>query len=313
MHLKTSIIIPTYNRPEELSNCIASILIQSRIPDELIIVDDGSLPEFPFKRDLETNGTKCIYIKKETPGLTASRNCGVQIASGDIVFFFDDDVTLEKHYIEEILNIYQGDSTGKVGGVGGTVTNRNVLTIKDFLLWFLETLFLINGFNEGRVLPSGFCVDYGTTPFRIRKSSKVDFLAGCAMSFRMEVFREFSFDTLQYVGYGLGEDKDFSFKISRKYRLIITPEAQLLHLESTKMRFDKELMSHKYVISNYIFFSHFKKKNIWNWAFFAYGLFGYLLIRTCMFFASPRKENLARLKGILNGIADIFRNRVSTV
>jgi hypothetical protein len=129
----------------------------------------------------------------------------------------------------------------------------------------------------------------------------------------MEVFREFSFDTLQYVGYGLGEDKDFSFRISRKYRLFTTSEAQLLHLESTKMRLDKELMSHKYVISNYIFFSHFKKKNIWNWVFFAYGLFGYLLIRTCMFLASPRKENLARLKGILNGIADIFRNRVSTV
>lgn len=310
--LKTSIIIPTYNRPEELQNCIASILKQAKIPDELIIVDDGNLAEYPFRQELEAKGIKCLYLKKETPGLTASRNEGIKSAAGDIIFFFDDDVVLDPCYIEEILKAYQNDRTDEIGGVSGTVTNRTVIGIKDILLWVSEVLFVINGFNEGKVLPSGFCVDYGTTPFRIRKRSMVDFLPGCAMSFRRKVFKEFSFDNIRYLGYGLGEDKDFSFRVSRKYKLIIYPEAKLLHLASLRMRSDKMAMSRKYVISNYIFFANFRKNSWWNLILFSFAVFGYLIIRTFMFFVYPKGENFRRLRGIIAGIRDILTNKQLT-
>ena len=43
-----SIIIPTYNSPEELQNCLASILEQTVLPGEIIIVDDGNLEQIPL-------------------------------------------------------------------------------------------------------------------------------------------------------------------------------------------------------------------------------------------------------------------------
>lgn len=307
--LKTSIIIPTYNRPSELKDCIHSILLQTVKPDELIIVDDGQLNEFPFKNELTTAGIKCIYFKKDKPGLTESRNEGVRLSSGDIIFFFDDDVILDSDYIEEILKIYIGNKTDRIGGVGGIQKNRNILNIKDYLLWIPEIFFMVNGFSEGRVLPSGFCIDYGTTPFRIRDNTEVDFLAGCAMSFRKRIFQDFSFDSERYLGYGLGEDKDFSYRVSRKYSFIINPKAMLLHLESTKMRGDRYTFGRKYMIDRYIFFRNHVKKSSWGWIFFYYAVFGYILIRTLIFLVSPKKENINRLRGIFDGIRYILREK----
>ena len=51
--LKTSVIIPTYNRESDLKNCIRSIIGQTVKPSELIIVDDGNLPAPPFKEECE--------------------------------------------------------------------------------------------------------------------------------------------------------------------------------------------------------------------------------------------------------------------
>lgn len=309
MPFKTTIIIPTYNRPLELKNCIRSILEQTMKPDELFIVDDGNLTEFPFKKELEAADIKCFYLKKDCPGLTASRNYGVQMATGDIIFFFDDDVILDSDYIEEILKIYIGDKTNKIGGVGGIQKNRNILNIKDYLLWVPEIFFIVNGFSEGRVLPSGFCIDYGTTPFRIRANTEVAFLAGCAMSFRKRIFQEFSFNSERYLGYGLGEDKDFSYRVSRKYRLIINPKAMLLHLESSKMRGDKYTFGRKYMIERFIFFKNFVKKTPSSWIFFYYAVFGYILTRTLIFLFFPKKENINRLRGIFDGIRYILREK----
>lgn len=313
MPFKTSIIIPTYNRPLELQNCIRSILGQTSMPDELFIVDDGDLVEFPFKKELEAAGTECFYLKKAVPGLTASRNEGIKSASGDIIFFFDDDVVLDADYIEEILRIYKSDAEGLIGGVGGIQSNRFLSKFKDYLLWSVEALFLLNGFSEGRVLPSGFCADFGTTPFPIKKDTLVDFLAGCAMSFRRNIFQEFSFDSNNYLGYGLGEDKDFTFRVSRKYRLIVNPHAKLLHLESLAMRIDKTLMGRQYVVSNYIFFKKYAYKSFWSWIPFSFALTGYIITRTLMLLVSPKKGNIARLKGVLEGLTYVFSKKRAVI
>jgi len=309
MPFKTSVIIPTYNRPLELQNCIRSILEQTLKPDELFIVDDGDLVEFPFKKELEAADIGCFYLKKAVPGLTASRNEGIKSAGGDIIFFFDDDVVLEPDYIKEIIKVYRKDTDDSIGGVGGLQSNRYLSKFKNYLLWFAESLFLVNGIREGRVLPSGFCVDFGTTPFPIKKDSYVDFLAGCAMSFRRNVFQEFQFDSKQYLGYGLGEDKDFSFRVSRKYRLIVNPHAKLLHLESPKMRSNKKAMGQGYVIANYLFFSNYSGKSLVSRFLFYYAIFGYLITRSLMAVLSPNKENFARISGIIEGIKYIFSNR----
>ncbi|MBF0144456.1 MAG: glycosyltransferase family 2 protein, partial [Magnetococcales bacterium] len=75
--LRASIIIPTYHRPKELGDCLQSILRQTLLPFEVIVVDDGDLGGFPMREALEAAGIRCLYHKKEKPGLTASRNVGI--------------------------------------------------------------------------------------------------------------------------------------------------------------------------------------------------------------------------------------------
>ena len=121
--ISTSIIIPTYNRPESLKDCILSILEQTVMPNEIIIVDDGNLSGIPFKNELSEAGVNCRYFKKNVPGLTESRNTGVKLSTGEIVFFLDDDVVLFRNYLEEILGIYYQDDGENNAGVGGLIAN----------------------------------------------------------------------------------------------------------------------------------------------------------------------------------------------
>jgi len=303
---KSSIIIPTYNRPFELRNCIKSLLDQTIKPFEIIIVDDGSLSEFPFEKECTDAGIQYRYLKKHKPGLTASRNEGIKLATGDIIFFLDDDVVLFPDYIEEILKIYRSDKEGLIGGVGGFIANRRPVKFSHCLRRIFDIFFLVSGFNEGEVLPSGFTTNFGIKIIPSKKIREVDFLHGCAMSFRKEIFVDFSFDTDRYQNYGLGEDQDFSYRVSRKYKLFINPKATLLHLESPQMRPDKKNMGRMFVLNRYLFFRKNVKKHWWDWALFFYALFGYTLDRMIILLFSPTKEHFDRLRGILGAVREIF-------
>lgn len=310
---KTSVIIPTYNRPKELLDCVQSILKQTIKPYEVIIVDDGNLLELPLKEKCEASGLKYVYIKKNKPGLTESRNVGIRSAGGEIIFFLDDDVVLFSNFIENILKVYQNDQKGIIGGVGGVIANHKPLTLPYRIKRIFDIVFLLSGFKEGKVLPSGFCTDFGTTGFSIKKMKEVDFLSGGVCSFRKKIFQEYSFDSDKYLNYGLGEDKDFSYQVSKKHKLIINPEAQLLHLESPKMRQDKQNKGRMFVIDKYIFFKQHVKKGWWSWIFFYYALLGYVLRRVFIMFVSFDKENVNQVKGIISAIKDILSGKVKTV
>ncbi len=97
-----SVIIPTYNRAEYLKRAMTSVLEQTRPPEELIIVDDGSTDytteivqhvagraEFPVR-----------LLRRENRGAAAARNVGINHASGDILCFLDSDDWWNKKKIE---------------------------------------------------------------------------------------------------------------------------------------------------------------------------------------------------------------------
>jgi glycosyltransferase involved in cell wall biosynthesis len=315
--LRTSIIIPTYNRPDDLKRCIETILIQTVRPDELIIVDDGDLPNekegLPLKKECEDAGIKYIYFKKDRPGLTASRNAGIRSARGDIIFFLDDDTALFPDYIERILKVYKEDVEGRIGGVGGAIANNKPLSRKQRVKRIFEIVFLTSGLKEGSVLPSGFCTNFGDTGRPLTVNTEVDFLSGGVSSFRKEIFNEFLFDEIKFQKYGLGEDKDFTYRVSRKYKLIFNPDARLLHLHSPQMRPDHFKDGWMHVNYAYIFFNSHIKKGFLSMLFFYYALFGYVLSRIITLLLSPKKGNLLFLKGVLRGVAEIISKREEAV
>ena len=303
--LTTSVIIATYNRPRELTNCIHSILNQSIKPNEIIVVDDGNLSDFPLRNKCIDLGILCVYHKKRIRGLCASRNAGVRLATGDIVFFLDDDTVLLPSYIEEILKTYSLEAERPLMAVGGVIANPKTLTFFHRLRRIFDLIFLVAGVEEGKILHSGFSTEFGSTGFNIRGTKEVDFLHGGASSFRKQIFEDFSFSD-KYEGHARGEDKDFTYRISRKHKMVINPEAKLFHLESSTARLDRATETREDVIGRYYLFRDYIKKAWWSWFLFYYALFGYLLERMIIMCLAFKKDDVQRVKGILQAMKEIL-------
>jgi GT2 family glycosyltransferase len=84
-----SVVIPTYNRAALLEITLRSILAQSEPPSEIIVVDDGSSDATPTVCANQPPSVK--YIRQENRGLSAARNRGIRLASGNWVALCDSD------------------------------------------------------------------------------------------------------------------------------------------------------------------------------------------------------------------------------
>ncbi|MFV0467828.1 MAG: glycosyltransferase family 2 protein [Dysgonomonas sp.] len=100
MKKSISIIVPVYNVEKYLERCILSIVTQDLSPDlyELIVVNDGSTDNSPtIIRSLKEKFPFIRIIDKENGGLSSARNAGLEIASGDYIFFIDSDDWISKN------------------------------------------------------------------------------------------------------------------------------------------------------------------------------------------------------------------------
>ncbi len=221
---KTSVIIPTRNRPDELEHCIDSILRQTVLPDEVLVVDDGNLPSLEYDVLFAGSGIDFRYVKKTEPGIAASRNMGVGLAKGEIIFFVDDDVVLEPAYIEETLRVFMSDPEKEVGGVDGHYVNKFERKGTEKLARAIFGLYLDR--FEGVVLPNGYSRKTNSFDFPV----VTQFFWGIA-AFRREVFHTHSlyFDEANYPGYSQGEDSEFAYRVSAAFKLVYTPFARFRH------------------------------------------------------------------------------------
>jgi glycosyltransferase involved in cell wall biosynthesis len=88
-----SVIIPTYNRAHMLPKTIASLLSQTRLPDEILVIDDGSTDDTPTV--MQQFSAPVRYIRYEhNQGRSHARNVGIEQAQGDYLAFLDSDDTL---------------------------------------------------------------------------------------------------------------------------------------------------------------------------------------------------------------------------
>jgi glycosyltransferase involved in cell wall biosynthesis len=117
-----SIIIPTYKRPKKLNIAIESIINQTYINWELIIVDDND-EDSEYRKETEKfmtkyiNNSKIKYKKhKENRGANAARNTGIKNARGDYIAFLDDDDIWLPKKLEIQMKEFKGASN-KVGVV----------------------------------------------------------------------------------------------------------------------------------------------------------------------------------------------------
>lgn len=110
-----SIIIPTYNSEFSLPTTIQSIINQEFVDWELIIVDDGSQDGTQKFLNVYSKDLRIKYIRQENMGVTAARNNGVKISTGEFITFLDSDDEVTPNWLGDFKKLI--DNLDKAGYV----------------------------------------------------------------------------------------------------------------------------------------------------------------------------------------------------
>jgi len=225
-----SVIICTRNRTQDILRCLPSLAAQTYRHFELIIVDSSDIPIIEDGSSVQAMNQFKPYFKylHSAPGLTLQRNKGIDIATGEIIYFFDDDVVLEPNYLAIMQETFAKHATC-VGGMGSIINMQLPMPI----IWRLfHQLFLLQrDYAAGMFTLSGMPTHaYGNNIFM-----HVELLGGCCMAFRKSVLNKHRFDeTLQRYAYM--EDADISWRVSQEGPLFYQPAAGLYHYASPVAR-----------------------------------------------------------------------------
>ena len=264
-----SFVIPTKNRPIELATVFDAILAQSRLPDQVIIIDQSS-PDKVIKDQLALLAKKVNirldYIHDESiNGLVQAKAASIQYNQCDYISFFDDDIVHEPDYlaaIEACIHTYP-----EMIGLNGVILNApKEGLLKRFIFRLTHFgLYKDNRQSVIRLLKEG-----------ISQPQRVDALSGGLSTWKKEVFDTVSFDTKnKFHAY---EDKEFSVRIERAFpkKMFIVPQAKLYHFHAAGNR--QSLLRRT---QNDVFevWKLFKKNGNYNWLGldFIVLLFGLLL------------------------------------
>jgi glycosyltransferase involved in cell wall biosynthesis len=194
-----SVIIPVYNGRQTLPACLKALQHQTRPPDEVIVVDDGS-----------TDDTAAIaarlrvtVLSQTNAGPAAARNNGAQIAHGDILLFTDADCVPAPDWVERMVAPFADPTVA--GAKGEYRTHQPELVAR-----FVQQ-------------------EYQDRYDRMIGQPQIDFVDTYAAAYRRDLFLaaggfDPSFPTASV------EDQEFSFRLAGQgYRLVFVPEAIVYH------------------------------------------------------------------------------------
>jgi GT2 family glycosyltransferase len=294
--MKISVVIPTKNRAQELIECIKSVIAQSLPPDELIIVDasDTEEPYLRIREEFHQEEFKYIHAKLNTTSADHQRNIGVRNSSGDIIFFLDDDVVLDKDFIKEIVKVFEKDVEKKIGGVMGNIVNTpRPKKFKTLLLYSVRRIFLLPVSGTGRFRSSG-CPTFAHGGKEIKN---VEFLSGGLTAYRKEVFKDLKFDE-DFPNAMFTDDEDFSYRVSRKYQNVYTPYARVTHNPSPIGRVNHRTRARMTIEARYyMLMKNFPRTLKYTLAFW-WSVIGY-------FIQAIMTMDRQNIRGVISGITNI--------
>ena len=246
--MKFTLIVCTYKRPQPLFKLLESVRLQQLYPNTIIIVD-GS-PDSYTRALLETNlydGLTYYHVPPEHRGLTKQRNYGIARVADDqdIVCFLDDDIVLKPDYFSALLTTYQEhpDALGVGGYIVGETSWKVVAQgykqgiseyIYDGYVRSDGSRFVMRkrlGLDTDR--PPAHLPDFahGRSVSFLPPSGKVypveQFMGGVS-SYKLSALKAHQFSEF-FEGYGLYEDADFTFRLSKEGSLYVNTAAQLYH------------------------------------------------------------------------------------
>lgn len=307
--LSSSVVIATRNRVEPLRECLKSISRQTRLPSEVVLVDasDDHLTAV-LARAVE-GGFACPlrYLRARARSLVVQRWQGAAEARGDVIIFVDDDVILEPDYIFEVARVFEEDTAGDVGGVGGTVNGGFVPPSR--LNSFLLRVFVGReaGGYAGRVVGPAVNFFHASRPGAVED---VEWLSGAAMAYRRDVLlAERCWES--FSGYSFMEDVHLSARVGRKYRLLNTSRARLLHKEMGKTsQTDWEALGESMVLNRHAIAMHvLQRRRLLDYARLLGYEFLYCTIAQTKNHTLPWPVYVSLLRGKLRGVGRLLRGR----
>ena len=236
--ISLAFVIPTKDRGEDLRRMLASLVDQTKLPDQVIVVDGGGVAvpwcvaEFP---NLQIN-----YVRLLPPSLSAQRNAGMAMLRPEITHagYLDDDVVLEPDAVLEMAAFW-GVAEENVGGAA-----FNLVSVTPSRNSAPRRRLGAVGDGLGKVAASGLVHELG----EVRENLETDWLCGGATVWRREVIESNSYDNW-FQGTGFMEDVDYSYGVRERYRLFVVAAARLAHF-TQPVRADRQWLFGKWQVVN---------------------------------------------------------------
>ena len=201
-----SLVIPVYNRPDEIVELLESVSRQDYKDFEVSVVEDGSTRTCKAEIAPFAERFKLQYFFKENSGPGPSRNYGMQYASGDYVIVLDSDVILPDNYLSVV---HRHLTEERIDAFGGPDSAHASFTTLQKAINYSMTSFLTTGGIRGGM-----------------KNVKKFHPRSFNMGVRTEVWNKLGgFSRMRY-----GEDVDFSIRLKEAgYNVVLLPDAWVWH------------------------------------------------------------------------------------
>lgn len=231
---KISILLPTFNRADIISNCINSVLSQTYKNWELIIADDNSNDETGnLCENFSLIDDRVTYFKNpENFGLPKNRNKAIEMSIGSYVLFIEDDMILENNCLEILLKTFEELSKDniKVGAVcPALVTNLSYQDDQRELLGFAKKDVDSKLINNPCIVDKKTGLIYRNFSPEFKNIVQIEDCHSCSL-YSKEIFYNNHYEESAYKGNYIGEESEFHLKLSKKgYKLFFQPNAIMTH------------------------------------------------------------------------------------
>ena len=211
--MKYSIIIPVYNRPDEVDELLESLTHQSETDFEVVVVEDGSAVPCQEVCEKYAQQLNIQYFTKPNSGPGQTRNYGVERAQGDYVLILDSDVVLPEGYLAAVSAELQREPADAFGGPDSS--HPSFTDTQKAISYSMTSFFTTGGIRGGK-----------------KKLDKF-----YPRSFNMGVRREAYQQLGGFSKMRFGEDIDFSIRIFQAgLRCRLFPEAWVWHKRRTDLK-----------------------------------------------------------------------------
>ncbi len=218
--MRFSIIIPTYNRKEKLTECIKALSTQDfkKSEFEVLVIDDGGIDNTEnLIEKLQKSVPMVIrYFRQENQGQGVARNTGIKEAFGEITLLLGDDIIATNGLLKEHDRIHK-QHTEENAAVLGFITWHPKLNVTP-LMHFMER----GGAILGRFGGNQFAYDL----LEGKKNADYRFFYTSNISLKTSLLKRFKFDPW-FSGYGW-EDIELGYRLARNADMVLYYEPQAI-------------------------------------------------------------------------------------